>query len=356
LYRLRTAWNFESQPGDEQLAGKSYEVRLDHLSARDLAYLQHSVSSSLPWNSESFTPILHRYLSLVRDNAHWKALEQLKAQVVLGSAPLAIQGESQPLHPLVNEPLALISGSNAPLPSLTLLARLQECKLDLYYLKQGLQRADESGKLLKPSEMTRLERSLASRRIPALMKDATQPVGFFLSDCGQMLYDFIQQLDHQVFQVPAVASAIRAVVDFCADIFKVSGVKHVDEGEFQIYLQIGRELCGALFNSSPFFQPLAVALSQHLSRFQAEWALTTGLSMQKIWDAWRPATPATRSQLELVMQLEAVAHEFGNLATKTRLELSQLSRVRNSLIDAQRAILIDGADGELLVEVRLVDI
>ncbi|OJJ80494.1 AAA family ATPase midasin [Aspergillus glaucus CBS 516.65] len=347
LYRLRTAWNFESQPDDEQLAGKSYEVRLNHLSARDLLYLQSSLGS---WNSEPFTSILRRYLSLVHDNAAWKPLEQLKAQVVLGGAPLAIQGESQPLHPLVNEPLALISGSNAPLPWLNLLARLQECKLDLYYLKQGLQRADESGKLLKPSEMTRLERSLASGRIPALMKDATQPVGFFLSDCGQGLYDFIQQLDHQVFDVPAVASALRAVVDFCADIFKVSEAKQVDEGEFQIYLQIGRELCAALFNSSPFFQPLAVALSQYLGRFQAEWALTMGLSMQKIWDTWRPATPATQGQLDLVMQLEAVAHEFGNLATKTRLELSQLGRVRNSLIDAQRAILIDGADGELLVE------
>src|SRR5699024_2531292 len=130
--------------------------------------------------------------------------------------------------------------------------------------------------------------SLASGRIPALMKDATQPVGFFLSDCGQVLYDFIQQLDYQVFDVPAVASALRAVVDFCADVFKVSEVKQVDEGEFQIYLQIGRELCAALFNSSSFFQPLAVSLSQYLGRFQAEWALTTGLSMQKIWDTWRP--------------------------------------------------------------------
>ena len=231
------------------------------------------------------------------------------------------------------------------------LARLQECKLDLCAIKQGLQRADESGKLLKPSQMTRLERSLASRRVPSLMKDATQPVGFFLSDCGQLVYDFIQQLEHDVFQIPEIASALRAIVNFCADILKVSEAQQVDEGEFQIYLQIGKELCASLLNSWPFLKPLAIAFSQYLGRFQAEWALTTGLSMQKIWDLWRPATPATQNQLDLLMQLEAVAFEFGGLATKTRLDLPQLSRVRDSLIDAQRSVLLDGADGKLLVQV-----
>jgi midasin len=34
-----------------------------------------------------------------------------------------------------------------------------------------------------------------------------------------------------------------------------------------------------------------------------------------------------------------------------RVELSQLSRVRDSLIDAQRFILLDGADGDVLVQV-----
>lgn len=351
LYRLRAAWNFEPQLDDEHISGKSYEVRLDHLSARDLLYLQRSSNISLPWNSESFTSILRRYVSLVNDNAAWKPLDQVKAGIVLSGAPLAIQGTSQPLHPLANEPLALILGENAPLPWLITLARLQECKLDLYCLKQDLQRADESGKLLKPSQMTQLERSLASRRIPSLMKDAAQPVGFFLSDSGQVVYDFIQHLDHNIFQVPQLTSALRAIVNFCTDILKVTEARQVDEGEFQIYLQIGRELCATLLNSWPFLRPLALALIQYLGRFQEGWALTTGLSMQKIWDAWRPVTPATQNQLELLMQLEAVALEFGDLATKTRLDLSQLSRIRDSLIDAQRSVLIDGANGEILVQV-----
>ena len=76
--------------------------------------------------------------------------------------------------------------------------------------------------------------------------------------------------------------------------------------------------------------------------------------MQKIWDSWRPATPATQEQLKSLTELEEVAREFSDIAVKTRLGLSQLSRVRNSLIDAQRSILLDGADGHLLVPVRYI--
>ncbi|KAI9934908.1 hypothetical protein ASPWEDRAFT_175629 [Aspergillus wentii DTO 134E9] len=355
LYRLRPVWNAKPSFNAENLARLSYEVRLDHLSIPDLAYLQRSSTVLPPPNfehsqGESFSSIVQRYASMIHENSSWKPLDHVKQEIPLGGASMAVQGYFQPLHPLVNEPLAMIAGANVPLSWLIILAQLQECKLDLYRLREGLIRADESGKLLKPSQMTRLERSLASGRVPALMKDATQPVGSFLSDCGQALYDFIQGLDQDALQIPELVAALRAIVNFCADIFRVTEVKQVDEGAFQIYLQIGKELCVSLQDSWPLLEPLAVALSEYLGRFQAGWALTTGLSMQKLWESWRPATPATQEQLKSLMELESVVLEFTDLATKTRLELSQLSQVRSSLIDAQRSILLDGADGEFLVQ------
>lgn len=351
LYRLRSAWNFEPQASVVQgaLLKKSFEERLDHLSAQDLLYLQNISGVLMPYGLGPFKSIIDRYVSVIHENVSWKPLDEVKTEVALGRASLTIQGMSQPLHPLVNEPLALISGTH--LSWITALARLQECKLDLHGLKQDLERADTSASHLKPSEMTRLERSLASRRIPSLMKDATQPVGFFLSDCGQAIYDFVQSLDQDVLQIPDIASALRSIIVFCADIVDITATREINEGEFQSYLQIGRELCASLLNSLPILKPLALALSQYFSRFQAGWALTTGLSMQKMWDAWRPATAAAQSQLDWIIQFEAVAREFGNLATKTRLDLSQLSQFRDSLIDAQKAVILDGANGELLVQV-----
>lgn len=356
LYRLRPVWHFNPLEATENTSRASFEVRLDHLSGTDLSYLLGSLGYFLPNRTDlpgegSLLPTTQRYLSMVQENASWKPLEAIRNGVLLGGASLAIQGPLQPLHPLVNEPLASISDTKTPLSCLMILAYLQEFKLDLYRLKQDLCRADEAGKLLKPSQMTPLARSLASSRIPYLMKDATQPVGQFLSDCGQAVYDFIQNLDEHIFQFPDMVPLLRDVINLLADIFRVTETQRMDEGEFQVYLQLGRDLCASLGNSWPSMEPLASVLSESLARFQAGWALTTGLSMQRLWESWRPATPATQEQLKSFIELENVAREFSDVAVKTRLELSKLSRVRNSLIDAQRSILLDGADGKLLVPV-----
>ena len=353
LYRLRAVWSLNSSMAAEDRSRLLNEVCFDHLSVTDLAYLQRSTQLFMPYfpemTEESLLSLLHRFASVVQDNASWKPLENIKAEIQLSGASFALQGPSQPLHPLVNEPLVAVLCNRVPVASIISLAQLQEVKLDLHRLKQGLLRADESGKLLKPSQMSRLERSLASGRIPSLMKDATQPVGFFLSDCGQALYDFIQNLGYEDLQAPHIVHALRAVVNYCADVFRVSTSHAVDEGEFQIYLQTGRELCIS-FDSWDSLKPLALSLSQGLSRFQENWALRTGLSMQRLWESWRPATPATHDQLASVLDLEKAASEFTGVATKTHLDLSQLSKVRNSLIEAQRSILMDGADEGQLVQ------
>jgi midasin len=354
LYRLRPLWNLDCLADAEDSSRLLYEVCLDHLSTMDLAYLQRSLKYFLPYNDKSVVEVLssvmHRYVSVTHENLRWKPLEYSNKAIDWGCASFAIQGPSQPLHPLVNEPLVSVLGSEVSFTSLVTLAYLQESKLELQLLKQGLLQADESGKLLKPSQMSRLERSLASVRIPSLMKDATQPIGSFLSDCGQAMYDLIQSLDQNTLQTPQVAYALRTVLSFCMDIFRLAAAREVDEGEFQVYLQIGRELCASLLDSLHPLQQLAVALSQALGRFQEGWALSTGLSMQRLWESWRPATPATESQLKSILDLERVAYEFTNIATKTHLDLSQLSQVRNSLINAQQSIVLHGADEGQLVQ------
>ncbi|KAB8257115.1 hypothetical protein BDV32DRAFT_160729 [Aspergillus pseudonomiae] len=357
LYRLRPLWNLEPSASPDDISRLLCEVCLDHLSIMDLAYLQQSLKYFLPYHGKSVGDVLssamHRYVSVIHGNSHWKPIESTKKAIELSRASFAIQGPSQPLHPLVNEPLVSLLANEVPYTSLVTLAHLQESKLDLQLLKQGLLQADESGKLLKPSQMSRLERSLASARIPSLMKDATQPIGSFLSDCGQAMYDMIQNLGQDTLQNPHIANALRTVLNFCMDIFRLTAAKDIDEGEFQVYLQIGRELCAALSSSFDPLQQLAVALSQALSRFQESWALKTGLSMQRLWESWRPATPATGGQLKSILDLESVASEFTNIATKTHLDLSQLSQVRNSLVNAQQSIVLHGADeGQLVQNLR----
>ncbi|CAI7672580.1 unnamed protein product [Penicillium pancosmium] len=354
LYRLRHIWNLNSAPGSVK-AQDLFEVCLDHLSSKDLSYLQKAPGTYLPFSTKEgdadhhFSAALQRHASALHDNSQWKPRNATAGEITIGGVPLSLQGPLQPIHPLINEPLVSISKTNDCRSSMTVLAYLEEFRLEIYRLRQGLVRANESSQQLKPSQMTRLERSLASTRIQSLMKDSTQPVGNFLSDCGQALYEFIQNLDENSLQSPEIVAALRTITSLCWDIYRVTDVDRVDEGEFQVYLQIGRRVCTSLLNSSPLLKPLEGSLSRALARFRAEWELTTGLSMQRMWDSWRHVTPASHEQLQSLIELEKTVSDFTSLALQTRVELLQLSKIWDSLSTAQRFIL-DGADGDALVQ------
>jgi midasin len=257
----------------------------------------------------------------------------------------------QLVHPLINEPL--LSVETAFIDQLIILACLQELKLNLHRMQQSLARANENAQYLKPSQMTRLERSLASGRIAALMKDSTQPVASFLIDCSRTVHHFIQGLEDAITLPFHSLSALRTIARFCWDIFAATQAREVDEGEFQTYLQIGQDI-HSFARSQEFLKPLASSFAQVLGRFQSNWALTTGLSMQRIWDSWRPITCIDHDQLTCLLDLEEVVSDFTAAALQTRLDLAQLSWVRKSLIDAQNSVLRNGADGNSLVPVDIL--
>ncbi|KAJ5112649.1 hypothetical protein N7532_000694 [Penicillium argentinense] len=354
LYRLRHIWNLDATTRFANPQG-SFEICLDHLSPTDLSYLQKTPRTYPPFHAKAdedspFLSALQRHASALHENSQWKPLNVVAGEITMGGARLSLQGTWQPIHPLTNEPLVSITGMRDYRSSLTALSYLEEFRLETHRLRQSLIRANESSQQLKQSQMTRLERSLASTRIQSLMKDSTQPVGIFLSECGQALLDFIQGLGEGSLQSPEIVAALRTITSLCWDIYKITNVAQVDEGEFQVYLEIGRQVCTTLLNSSSILGPLEKALSRALGRFRAGWELTTGLSMQRIWDSWRHVTPASHEQLTSLIELEKTVSDFTSLALQTRVELSQLSQIWDSLSSAQRFILVNGADGDTLVQ------
>lgn len=353
LYRLRHIWNLNTAL-PSSYSQELLEVCLDHLSPADLLYLQRSPGSYLPDHLDAdanrlASGALQRYTTVFHESDQWKPLNAIAREVVVSGATLDVKGALQPVHPLVNEPLVSIAGTEDYRSSLVILSYLGEFRLEILRLRQKLAQAYESGSQLKPSQMTRLERSLASSRIQSLMKDLTQPVGSFLSECSQAFYDFIQNLDETGLRSPEIVTALRALIPLCWDICQATDVNQVDEGEFQVYLQIGRRICASLLSTTPLLKPLETDLSSALAKFHAGWALTTGLSMQRMWDNWRHITPFSQEQLVSLVQLERTIFDFTSLALQTRVDLSQLGRVWESLINAQRFIL-NGADGVDLVQ------
>lgn len=343
LYRLRYAWDSDAE-SKSVVASQSLGIRLDHLEMSDISSFYNSLrqlAASFPITEQSnaIKQVLERYTKLVTDNSQWKLLSSLRPETGGQGAEL--------VHPLINEPQLTWHPNLADRS--VIVSQLQDIKLSLHRLQQRLAHSHQNSQHLKPSQMTRLERSFASSRISSLMKDDTQAVSSFLTDFVQISYEFIQGFESNSDIVSDAVSALKGFTIFCWDIYTVTQVRELDEGVFQIYLQIGQQILSSAADSQSALSPLFSSLAQLLGRFRSTWALRTGLSMRRIWDAWRPVTCTDIEQLHSLLDLESVVSEFNKIALQTRLNISQLGLVRKSLIEAQNAMLLNNADGKLLV-------
>ncbi|OXV09698.1 hypothetical protein Egran_02528 [Elaphomyces granulatus] len=369
LYRIRQIY----QPLNlDECNIMPFEIFLDHLSVLDLKEHQTSLCRLLSGYSdklivEYLLPAIRRY-SAIQENTSWSLLDIFPLRLnelisIDGSMIVEMDSQVQPIcpllsyanrnnlpiHPLVNEHLLSILTKDKDY-SLVYLAGLQlEFRLQLYHLEQSLERAEVNAHNLKPSQMTQLERSLASMRIQALTKDPTKPVSFFLKDCIRVLQEFIQNFEVPTLQLLNAVPFLIDIVSFCWDIFKATHGKGVDEAEYQAYLQIGRKILSPAPDKESALKPLICYLHRSIIQFHSEWSLTSGISMQRIWCSWRPITCVKHSQLRCLMELEETVSEFMNVAFTTRVDLSQLSEVRNSLIEAQGFIVQDEFHVDALV-------
>ncbi|EDN07367.1 conserved hypothetical protein [Histoplasma mississippiense (nom. inval.)] len=251
----------------------------------------------------------------------------------------------EPLHPLINEPRAVACIIPESQVLLAKLAKLQEIQFDVWHFHQVFCQVRDSLSNKNPSEMSRLERSVASNRIPTLMKESTQPVAFYLSSCIQALSETIQKVNYEVLRSVDVCAMASSILELCWDIFGVVQTNNFDEGLFQTYLQIGQSLCSRFRDIK---LDLVRVLSESLDMFRINWGLTTGQSMQRIWDQWRPATPTDPAHLKSMVDLQHIAARFDLITLKTNLPFSQLGEMRHSLVQAQISML-QGADGVGLI-------
>ncbi|KAK2783613.1 hypothetical protein FQN52_009540 [Onygenales sp. PD_12] len=351
MYRIRQSHNVAND-GVSQDEGKDVlEISLDHLASHDLHTVHQSLTTSIDlWAtnevpSSTLLQTFDRYHAFLTHEISRGATDVLR-QNGDGSKALLFDPKIEPLHPLVNEPRLVASIVPESQAMVVQLGKLQELNMSVWFIHQILNRLNESVSTKKPSEMNRLERSLASKKIPVLMKESTQPVALFLSNCIQAIGETIRNVSPNMLQRTDVTGVVSSILDLAWDIFRAVQVEDFDEGIFQTYLQIGQSLYSRLKDVK---LDLVTVLSQSLDSFRANWGLSTGQSMQRMWDCWRPATPVDPDHLKSLMDLQHVASRFDQVTLKTTLPFSQLTQMRQSLLQAQAAIL-QGADGSGLIQ------
>ncbi|KAI1986408.1 AAA ATPase midasin [Ophidiomyces ophidiicola] len=347
VYRIRNCI-FSAATDDRGL-----EIALDHLPPGDITRINQNLHSlGQLWTESAGSPIetvsftIARYYSLLSNGRLIGWREDLSLSEITDENKFLKREQCfEPVHPLVNEPRALSSPRPVQDPfCLTRVAKIQETQLGTARLFQELSRVENAARSKKSSEMNRLERSMTSITIVPHRKDSTSHIATFLKDSCQALMDFFQDVRLDSLDETHLKAA-KSILEFSWDIFRLGVGNDFEDALFLTYINIGKALCKPL---RPGSIRLFECWPQMLDSFQANWKLTTGDSMQIMWEKWRPATASSPLRLQNMVELELLCSRFDTLIRSTSLPLADLARLSNLLIQAQESLLLGSDAGQLV--------
>ena len=106
-----------------------------------------------------------------------------------------------------------------------------------------------------------------------------------------------------------------------------------DESAFQVYLKMGKSLvvsCQKIEN----LRGLGRLLDLNLSRFNASWSLSTGISMEFLWEVFKPRTAKNIFHLQRLLHIENLADRFDRILWRAQAPIETLAELRQSLVSA----------------------
>lgn len=111
-----------------------------------------------------------------------------------------------------------------------------------------------------------------------------------------------------------------------------------DEGIFQVHLAIGRSIAANGDSHSETAQKISGMLSSMLDLFSAAWKLSSGLSMELLWQNFKPVTAKNLLQLDMCLLVEELMEKFDALKWGAGASFRDLDLLRGSIVRMYDAI------------------
>lgn len=111
-----------------------------------------------------------------------------------------------------------------------------------------------------------------------------------------------------------------------------------DEGIFQVHLAIGRSIAAHGDHNNEAAQKISGMLSSMLDLFNAAWKLYSGLSMEILWQNFRPVTAKNILQLDKCLLVEELMEKFDALKWGVGASFRDLDLLRRSIVRMYDAI------------------
>ena len=133
----------------------------------------------------------------------------------------------------------------------------------------------------------------------------------------------------------------REILLYLLDVFDHSHSSKFDEGTFQVYQTLGRNLATTSCPTGSLASPkarLASELRSKLDEFNESWQLHSGLGMELLWTAFRPVSAGSLYQLETSTRLKGLADRFDALRWASSTSVEKLCSMQRSLAGIHDAI------------------
>lgn len=127
------------------------------------------------------------------------------------------------------------------------------------------------------------------------------------------------------------------VLNYLQDVFDLAHSADFDEGVFQVYQMIGRSLCDQSRFQGSLQSDVSRELSTKLDAFDNSWRLSSGLSMENLWKAFRPATARDLSQLKFSLRVKGFGDRFDTIRWSSGASVQELETLQNSVISLHDA-------------------
>lgn len=111
-----------------------------------------------------------------------------------------------------------------------------------------------------------------------------------------------------------------------------------DEGIFQVHLYIGRSIAAHADHNNDSALKISGMLSSKLDLFNAAWKLFSGLSMEILWQNFRPVTAKNILQLDKCLLVEELMEKFDALKWSTGASFRDLDLLCRSILRMYNAI------------------
>ncbi|KAL6692625.1 hypothetical protein J3F84DRAFT_103279 [Trichoderma pleuroticola] len=312
-------------------------VSLENLSIQDVTLLPRFVSS-MTTERTTYLNLAQDFLTLLQSPLGSRlqlSLKELYSNLA-GAASDAL-ANAQPLHPLNN-----ITVSNM-LPSVDL-ARWNAARYDtyrhLYHIQSILDSQQSQARSAKLISLNRIQRSLISDRVAAVSKDSTVKLATFVSSILTAMTEFfgLEMLSHDTWEGTQFIRAIRYYMDRT---IALATKGDFDEAVFQAHLAQGTALLGKQIlaaKSEDNRQLSTYILGRLQDDFDGGFKLSTGLSMESLWNLMRPIPIPDKSVLDRSVELDRLGARFDNLRWKAGASVVDLSKAQQTLEQAYKII------------------